>query len=141
MKDVEPVIVGLDIDLDVLRLGHHGNRSGRRVDAALGLGLGHPLHPVHYGDKGTLKLNVREYDFVPKDGGESVHGQWVDESDKYPEDHQHKEVEVYAGPATRRHMQNFLAARQEKKRPVSDIGEGYISTARRTLAIWLSTPQ
>ena len=81
-----------------------------------------------------LKLSVREYDFVSKDGGESVHGQWVDESDKYPEDHQHKEVELYAGPATRRHMQNFLAARREKQRPVSDIGEGYISTASCILA-------
>ena len=94
----------------------------------------YPWGATLYGDKGTLKLSVREYDFVPKDGGESVHGQWVDESDKYPEDLQHKEVEVYAGPATRRHMQNFLAARQEKKRPVSDIGEGYISTASCILA-------
>jgi hypothetical protein len=79
-------------------------------------------------------LSVKEYDFIPKNGGETIHGQWTDESDKYPEDHEHKEVEVYAGPATRRHMQNFLTARQEKKRPVSDIEEGYISTASCILA-------
>ena len=94
----------------------------------------YPWGATLYGDKGTLKLSVREFDFTPKGGGESVHGQWTDESDKYPEDHEHKEVEVYAGPATRRHMQNFLAARRENKRPVSDIEEGYISTASCILA-------
>ena len=94
----------------------------------------YPWGATLYGDKGTLKLSVKEYDFTPKDGGETVHGQWTDESDRYPEDHEHKEVEVYAGPATRNHMRNFLAARQEKKLPVSDIEQGYISTASCILA-------
>lgn len=94
----------------------------------------YPWGAVLYGDKGTLKLSVKEYDFIPKSGGEAVHGQWTDESHQYPEDHEHKEVEVYAGPATRSHMRNFLAARQEKKRPVSDIEQGFISTASCILA-------
>ncbi len=94
----------------------------------------YPWGATLYGDKGTLKLSVKEYDFIPKDGGENIHGTWTDESEQYPEDHDHKEVEVYAGPATRRHMQDFMAARQENRRPVSDIEEGYISTATCILA-------
>ena len=51
-----------------------------------------------------------------------------------PEDVQHKETESYAAPATRRHMENFLAARREGKRPVADIEQGYISIACCILA-------
>ena len=36
----------VDLDLDLLGLGQHGDRDGRGVDAALGLGLGHALHAV-----------------------------------------------------------------------------------------------
>jgi predicted dehydrogenase len=84
-----------------------------------------------YGDKGTLKLSVRSYDFIPKakGSGPAEHGDFVDEREKYPEDLQHKPTEMFAAPATRRHMQNFLAARQEGKRPVADIEEGHISSA------------
>lgn len=82
-----------------------------------------------YGDKGTLKLSVQSYDFKPHGKGEAAHGEFLDEKDKYPEDLQHKETEIFAAPATRRHMENFLSARRDGKRPVSDIEEGYISTA------------
>ena len=43
---VEPIVVGLEIDFDVFRLGQHGDRRGRGVDAALRFGLGHALHAV-----------------------------------------------------------------------------------------------
>ncbi len=82
-----------------------------------------------YGDKGTLKISVFSYDFIPNGSGPSVHGDFVDERDKYPEDTQHKETEIFAAPATRRHMENFLAARRAGKRPVADIEQGYISSA------------
>jgi hypothetical protein len=82
-----------------------------------------------YGDKGTLKLSVFGYDFTPNGGGAAAHADFVDEQDKYPADTEHKETELYAAPATRRHMQNFLAARHEGKRPVADIEQGHISTA------------
>ncbi len=82
-----------------------------------------------YGDKGTLRLSVQKYDFTPKGGGDAMHGDFLDERDQYPADVAHQETEAYAAPATRRHMQDFLAARQEKRRPVSDIEEGYISSA------------
>lgn len=87
-----------------------------------------------YGDKGTLKLSVQSYDFVPNGKGESAHADFVDEREKYPEDVKHKETELYAAPANRRQMQNFLEARREGKKPVADIEEGHISTASCILA-------
>jgi predicted dehydrogenase len=86
-----------------------------------------------YGDKGTLKLSVQAYEFTPH-GGKAVRGEFVDEKNKYPEDVQHKETELYAAPATRHHMQNFLASRREGKLPVADIEQGHISTACCLLA-------
>jgi predicted dehydrogenase len=82
-----------------------------------------------YGDRGTLKLSVFRYDFKPLGDGQPEHGDFLDERDTHPEDVAHKETEIFAAPATRRHMQNFLAARREGQKPVSDIEEGYISTA------------
>jgi len=88
----------------------------------------YPWGATIYGDKGTLKLSVQSYDFVPHGKGEAAHGEFLDEQAKYPEDLKHKETEIFAAPATRRHMEDFLAARREGKRPVSDIEEGYISS-------------
>jgi predicted dehydrogenase len=82
-----------------------------------------------YGDKGTLRLSVFSYDFTPNGGGTPVHGDFLDERDKYPADTQHKETEIFAAPATRRHMQNFLAARRDGKQPVAEIEQGHVSTA------------
>ena len=45
-EHVLAIIVGLDVDFDVFRLGQHGHRGGRGVDAALGFGLGHALHAM-----------------------------------------------------------------------------------------------
>ncbi|HEX3602160.1 MAG TPA: Gfo/Idh/MocA family oxidoreductase [Lacipirellulaceae bacterium] len=94
----------------------------------------YPWGATLYGDKGTLKLSVQSYDFTPKDGGASAHADFVDERDKYPEDVKHKETELYAAPANRRNMQNFLEARRDGKKPVADIEEGHISTASCILA-------
>jgi predicted dehydrogenase len=82
-----------------------------------------------YGEKGVLKISVFSYDFIPNGGGTPVHAEFVDEKEKYPEDLQHKKTELFAAPATRRHMQNFLKARREGTRPVAEIEEGHISTA------------
>lgn len=94
----------------------------------------YPWGATLYGDKGTLKLSVRTYDFIPRGNGSPVHGEHLDEREQYPEDEQHKETEVYAAPGTRRHLQNFLEARRDGKRPVADIEEGHISTACCILA-------
>lgn len=94
----------------------------------------YPWGATLYGDKGTLKLSVHSYDFKPHGAGQAEHGDHLDEREKYPEDEQHKETELFAAPATRRHMLDFLAARNEKRLPVSNIEEGYISSACCILA-------
>ena len=94
----------------------------------------YPWGATLYGDKGTLKLSVRSYDFIPKGSGTPAHADYLDERDQYPEDVRHKRTELFAAPATRRHMKNFLAARREGKRPVADIEQGYISSACCILA-------
>lgn len=94
----------------------------------------YPWGATLYGDKGTLKISVWSYDFIPNGGGTPVHRDFFDEVEKYPEDKQHRETEIFAAPATRRHMQNFLAARREGKRPVADIEQGHISSACCILA-------
>jgi predicted dehydrogenase len=81
-----------------------------------------------YGDKGTLKASVTSYDFYPR-GGEPIHKEWLDESEMFPEDKTEKDIELHAAPATRRHMLDFLAAVDQRSRPVADIEEGHISTA------------
>ena len=87
-----------------------------------------------YGDKGTLKASVYSYDFIPAGGGQPVHKDVAYEFDKYPEDKTEKDLETHVAPAVRGHMKDLLAAIQSRGRPVSDIEEGYISTASCILA-------
>ncbi len=89
-----------------------------------------------YGDKGTLKASVTRYDFIPhgKNQGEPIHRDALDESDQFPEDKTEKDIELHAAPATRRHMLDFLAAVDQRSRPIADIEEGHISTASCILA-------
>jgi predicted dehydrogenase len=94
----------------------------------------YPWGATLFGDKGQLKLSVHAYDFIPNGDGSPVHGDFVDEREKYPQDEQHRETELFAAPATRRHLEDFLAARRERKPPVADIEEGHISSACCILA-------
>ncbi|MCA9258444.1 MAG: gfo/Idh/MocA family oxidoreductase, partial [Planctomycetales bacterium] len=94
----------------------------------------YPWGATLYGEKGTLKLSVHRYDFIPNGQGERQSGSFVDQRDAYPQDVEHQETELFAAPATRAHMRDFLAARHEGRRPVSDIEEGHISTACCLLA-------
>jgi predicted dehydrogenase len=89
----------------------------------------YPWGVTYYGEKGTLKLSVWSYDYIPKDGGSTVKVKAVEEREKYPEDVQHKETELFAAPANRANLLNFVQCRKNGKRPVADIEEGYISTA------------
>jgi hypothetical protein len=74
------------------------------------------------------------YDFIPLDGGQPIHRDVAYELDQYPEDKTDKELEKHVAPATRRHLQNFLAAIDSRGKPVADIEQGYISTASCILA-------
>lgn len=89
----------------------------------------YPWGVTYYGDKGTLKLSVWSYDYIPRDGGAVVKVKAVEEREKYPEDLAHKETEIFAAPGNRRQLLNFVECRKNGQRPVADIEEGHISTA------------
>jgi hypothetical protein len=101
---------------------------------------GHPVDPDYpwgatiYGDKGTLKLSVHRYDFIPQGDGDPIHGDVLYELDRYPEDRTEKDLERHVAPAVRLHMLDFLAAIESRGKPVADIEEGHISTASCILA-------
>jgi predicted dehydrogenase len=87
-----------------------------------------------FGDKGTLKASVKQYDFIPRGKGEPIHKDCLDERELYPEDVTEKKIELHAAPATRGHMLDWLSAIEQGGRPVADIEEGHISTASCILA-------
>ena len=91
--------------------------------------LKYPWAATLYGDKGTLKASVFSYDFTPQGSGSAMHGDALYEYEKYPEDRTEPRLERHVSSAIRRHMQNLLACVASRGRPVSDIEEGYISTA------------
>jgi hypothetical protein len=76
---------------------------------------------------------VQSFDYLPLHGTPD-HRVFVDEREKYPQDELYKATELFAAPATRRHFENFLAARRSRQRPVADIEEGHISSACCILA-------
>lgn len=94
----------------------------------------YPWGATFYGDKGTLKTSVYSYDFIPLGGGEPVHRDVTYELEEYPEDKTEKDLEKHVAPAVRYHMKNFLHAIDTRTKPVSDIEQGYISTASCILA-------
>jgi predicted dehydrogenase len=87
-----------------------------------------------FGEKGTLKASVTSYDFLPEGGGKPIHKDYLDEREQYPEDVTEKDIDLNGAPATRANMRNFLAAIENRGRPVADIEEGHISTASCILA-------
>src|ERR1022692_2192791 len=87
-----------------------------------------------YGDKGTLKVSVYSYDFVPEGGKGAVHRDVTYELEQYPVDKTEADLERHVAPAVRHHMKDFLAAIDARSKPVADIEEGYISTASCILA-------
>jgi len=93
----------------------------------------YPWGTTIYGDKGTLKLSVMGYDFIPEKG-DPVHKDVTYELEQYPEDKTEKELEKHVAPAIRHHMMDLLAAIDARSKPVADIEQGYISTATCILA-------
>jgi predicted dehydrogenase len=95
----------------------------------------HSWGATFYGDKGTLKVGVYSYDFIPSGkGAQPVHKDVTYEFDQYPEDKTEKDLETHVAPAVRHHMMNLLSAIDSRSKPVADIEEGYISTASCILA-------
>jgi predicted dehydrogenase len=97
----------------------------------------YPWAGIIYGSKGTLKLSVQKYDFIPHGGGKPLHGEAVIELDKYPTDATDGEqwrMEVPVASAIRGHMRNFLQAVDTRAKPIADIEQGHISSASCIMA-------
>ena len=95
----------------------------------------YPWGATIYGEKGTLKLSVQSYDFIPQGGNEKpLHGDAVYEYDKYPEDKTEKDLERHVASAVRGHMRDLLINIESRGKPVADIEQGHISTASCILA-------
>lgn len=94
----------------------------------------YPWGATFYGDRGTLKISVMSYDYLPHGGGQPVHRDVLYELDQYPEDQTEKDLEKHVAPANRRHQQDFLQAIAARSQPVADIEQGHISTASCILA-------
>lgn len=95
----------------------------------------YPWAAIFHGEKGSLKVSVQRYDFLPADKNEKpIHGEAVYELEQYPEDKTEDALERHVAPAIRGHMKDFLAAIDSRGRPVADIEEGYISTTSCILA-------
>ena len=94
----------------------------------------YPWGATIYGDKGTLKLSVHRWDFIPAGGGETIHQDVKYELEEYPEDKTEKDLERHVAPAIRGHMIDFLHAIETQGKPVADIEQGYISTTTCILA-------
>jgi hypothetical protein len=77
---------------------------------------------------------VHRYDFIPRGSGKTIHRDVTFELDEYPEDKTEKDLEKHVAPAIRGHMLDFLAAIDQRSRPVADIQEGHISTSSCVLA-------
>jgi len=101
---------------------------------------GNPVDPKYpwgatfHGDKGTLRCSVLSYDFTPVGKGEPLHGDFLSELDKFPEDKTEQDLEKHVASAIRWHMQDFLKAIANRGKPVADIEQGHISTASCILA-------
>jgi predicted dehydrogenase len=102
---------------------------------------GDPVDPDYpwalflHGEKGVLKASTMRADFIPYDKGvKPMHFECLFEREQYPEDVTEKDIELNAAPATRRHMLDFLAAVDQRSRPIADIEQGHISTASCILA-------
>ncbi len=93
-----------------------------------------PWAAVLYGEKGTLKLSVQRYEFVPQGNGTPVRQEVALELDQYPEDVGEKALEKHVAPAIRRHMRDWLEAVATRGKPVADIEQGHISSASCILA-------
>lgn len=88
-----------------------------------------------HGEKGVLKASTMRADFIPHDkNAKPIHFDCFFEKEKFPEDLTEKDIELNAAPATRRHMLDWLAAVENRSRPVADIEHGHISTASCILA-------
>ena len=90
---------------------------------------------IIYGEKGTLKANTRQFEFIPFGNNDRrILKKAITEEEEYPSDINEDGRVSTSAPPSRWHMIDFLTAIQEDQKPVSDIEQGHISTASCVLA-------
>lgn len=95
----------------------------------------YPWAAIFYGERGTLKASVNKFEFFPRGQQKAtISGTALFEEDKFPEDKTEKDLERHVASALRRHWLDFLKAREDRSKPVSDIEQGHISSASCILA-------
>ncbi|MEM9702119.1 MAG: Gfo/Idh/MocA family oxidoreductase [Planctomycetota bacterium] len=99
----------------------------------------YPWAAFIYGEKGTLKASVHQYDFIPRGKRQAtLHGDALREPEKYPEEKNEERIERHVVSASREHMRDFLRAieadGEQAARPVADIEQGVTSTVACLLA-------
>jgi predicted dehydrogenase len=93
-----------------------------------------PWGAIIYGEKGTLKLSVHRYEFVPLGKEAPIRREVTMELEQYPEDAIEKALEKHVAPAIRGHMRDWLQAVAIRGKPVADVEQGHISSASCILA-------
>ncbi len=88
----------------------------------------HPWGGYFYGSNGLLKASVFGYDFHRYYNNEVESEDYLDETDKYPQDKKEPGLERQCCEAIRNHMRDFLDRIADRGRPRSDIEEGAVST-------------
>ena len=95
----------------------------------------YPWGATFYGDKGTLKASVYEYDFTPAgQGGQPIHKDVTTSWTSTPRTKPRRTWRSTARRPSARHMRDFLSAIATRGKPVADIEQGHISTASCILA-------
>jgi predicted dehydrogenase len=93
-----------------------------------------PWGAIIYGEKGTLKLSVQRYEFIPLGKEAPTRREVTMELEKFPEDANEKGLEKHVAPAIRGHMRDWLQAVSTRGKPVADVEQGHISSASCILA-------
>ena len=89
----------------------------------------YPWGAIIYGDKGTLKMSVNSWDFIPVGGnGKPMRGTAVIE-ELTEHEKSEPDLEKPVTVATRAHHRNFVQSVQSRQLPVADILQGHISSA------------
>jgi predicted dehydrogenase len=85
------------------------------------------------GEKGTLNLTMLEYDFTPADGGRKEGVHMLSKTGDLENVDFSLDGQAYT-ETENRHVVDFMQARRDRSRPISDIEEGHISSACCELA-------
>ncbi|QDT38997.1 Gfo/Idh/MocA family protein [Stratiformator vulcanicus] len=95
----------------------------------------YPWAAFLYGDKGTLKVSVTKWEFIPWGKGPTLSGEpapWDPSRNSLQKNESRLEKHVIR--ANQEHQRDFLRAIEDRSRPVADIEQGHISTASCVLA-------